>query len=193
MDSPPSSVRPNRNGKRIYHTISSVFSRKSSPVASSPDAPLSIEPPNFVPEAPILQPKSPTLSPQRKRQRIYNSISSAFSRMSSLRADSPEPIPDDSELDQGQAQIQKEEDEIEDQGFGLPRPMEVDREVEDVDCELTRVTDPAQPQPTSSGPEVVGRSFDNAKGTFTSAPTIAEVELAHKDLQRILKPRHHNR
>ena len=96
MDSPPSSVRHNGNGKRIYHTISSVFSRKSSPVASSPEAPLSIEPPNFVPEAPILQPKSPSLSPQRKRQRIYNSISSAFS---TLRADSPEPIPDDSELD----------------------------------------------------------------------------------------------
>ena len=112
--------------------------------------------------------------------------------MSSLRADSPEPIPYDSELDQGQAQIQEEEDEIEDQGFGLPRPMEVDCEVEDVDREPTRVTDPAQPRPTSSGPEAVGRSFDNAKGTFTSALTIAEVKLAHKDLQRILKPCHHN-
>src|ERR1700683_1510275 len=117
MDSPPSSVRPNGNGKRIYHTISSVFSRKSSPVASSPEAPLSTEPPNYVSEAPILQPKSPSLSPQRKRRRIYNSISSAFSRMSSLRADSPEPIPDDSELDQGQAPIQEAEDEIEDHGL----------------------------------------------------------------------------
>ena len=74
--------------------------------------------------------------------------------------------------------------------------MDVDREVGNADCEPTWVdgkTDPAQPQATSSGPKAAGRSLNNAKGTFLSVPTVAEVQLAHKDLQRILKPPHHNR
>ena len=89
----PPSMRPKGKGKRIYQSISSAFSRLSSPIAHSLESPPSSGPTANLPEPLTLDHPSPSLSPKRKRQRIYQSLISVFSRNTSPRPNSPDPFP----------------------------------------------------------------------------------------------------
>jgi len=70
--------KPIGRGNRIYQSISSAFSRLSSPIADSLESPTSSGPTADLPEPPTSDHPSPSLSPRRKRQRIYQSLGSAF-------------------------------------------------------------------------------------------------------------------
>ena len=170
IDNLPLYMRPKGNRGRIYHTISSVFSRKSSPVASSPESLLSTDTPAHLPEA-------ISLSPQREKQRIYKSISSAFSGMSPPRAYSPKPfpsipgdLPEVPDVDPGQVQLPEGESKIQ----GTDGALEVDVEGRSGDHKKQMFSDkmaPAQPQSESGGLLNVMGPLGDAKGPLANFNT----------------------
>lgn len=83
-------MRPKDRRKRVYQSISSAFSRMSSSRGGSPEIQST---PNPDTADGVSTPDSPThyLNPRKKRQRMYQSFSSAFSKKASPRANSPEP------------------------------------------------------------------------------------------------------
>jgi hypothetical protein len=82
MDSIPPAMRP-KGKRKVYQSISSAFSRMSSPRASS----LEMQSASIAGTLDNLPG-----SPRKKRQRIYSSLSSAFSRRSPSMANSPQPM-----------------------------------------------------------------------------------------------------
>jgi hypothetical protein len=118
-------MSPKGKRKRVYQSISSAFSRISSPRGDSPE----------IQSVPTPDPPSPYLTPQNKRQRIYQSFSSAFSKKASTRANSPEPtspspanLPEVFQSPSYSSPTPEEEDDynvLEE----VPRPMENEEEV----------------------------------------------------------------
>ena len=183
---------------RIYQSISSAFSRKSS---SSPESPPSQSMPSHLPAVPTAgNPSLLSISTSRS-QRIYQSISSAFSRHTSPMQDLPEicsstpaqspapnplPIPPQSEAecivepDWGNLEVM-EEVEGQYNGDHCPRHNE----------EINNKTDHAQlpSESESNGPSREAEApVKAAKGAYVAVLTIEEVRSAHADLQNILKP-----
>lgn len=183
---------------RIYQSISSAFSRKSS---SSPESPPSQSTPSHLPAVPTAGNLSLLSISTGRSQRIYQSISSAFSRHTSPMQDLPEicsstpaqslasnplPIPPQSEAecivepDWGNLKVMEE---VEDQynGDHCPRHNE----------EINNKTDHAQlpSESESNGPSREAEApVKAAKGAYVAVLTIKEVRSAHADLQNILKP-----
>jgi hypothetical protein len=104
-------LSPNRKRLRIHQSLSSAFSRFSSPMAHSPVSPPSPGPASHLQEPPTSDYSTLSSILPKKRQRIYQSISSAFSKNKSPRAPSPEPFQPTSSSD-NQEPIPGAEDEM---------------------------------------------------------------------------------
>jgi hypothetical protein len=168
-------------------------------MAHSPVSPPSPGPASHPQEAPTLD--YPTLSSTlpRKRQRIYQSLSSAFSKNKSPRAPSPEPLPagflEATSSSEVQEPIPGAEDKMQSIGWINSEPSGDSSDQEENNQSLrwepviTKETVAIQPQSElGSLLRAADRQLGAAEGLFAPLPTIAEVTLAHEDLQQILKP-----
>ena len=184
LDTTPPAMSP--NGKRkVFQSISSAFSRMSSPRGDS----LEIQ------STPTSDPSSPCLHPRKKRQRIYQSFSSAFSKKISPRANSPEPtspspanLPEVFQSPSNPSSTPEENDDynmIEE----VPRPMENEEEMEDSGYSLRREPEIDEPGTMSAQPQSDANGA--LTGMFVFAPGIEEVMSALEDLKKIFKPPRH--
>lgn len=161
----------------------------------SPVSPPSPGPASHLQEAPILNYLTISSTFLRKRQRIYQSLSSVFSRNKSPRAPSPEPFPasfpEATSFSDGQEPIPGAEDKMQDIEWmsSEPRGDGSDQEENNWSSQepvITKETVATQPQ------SELGHSFGAVEGQFAHPPTIEEVMSAHEGLQQILKLRHHS-
>lgn len=198
-DSLPPSMRPKGKRQRVYQSISSAFSRLSSPILTHsliifPSAGTT----THLPEASTPDHHSHSPSPARKRQRLYQSLSSVFSRCTSSRAYSPETFSEAISGDDNDMVVIEAEGNMQSIEQAAPEALE---DVEDegdsaqiprYEPAITNKNFPAQPQSESDASNGSSRAADTimgaARGTFNPPPTMEEVLSAHTDLQRILKP-----
>ena len=139
--------------------------------------------------APTTDPPSPYLPPRMKRQRIYQSISSAFSKKTSTRANLPEPTSPSPaiaanlpEVFQSPSNLSPTPDEEDNYSVlevsEVFRPMDNDSKVGDSPRQEPEIdepgTAPAQLQSDAKG---------SSTGEFAFAPTIEEVTSALEDLK----------
>ena len=196
-------MRPKGKRQRIHQSPSSAFSRLSSPIAHLPVSPPSPGPASHLQEAPTSDYSTLSSTLPRKKQRIYQSLSSAFSKKSP-RAPSPEPFPagfpeatsssDDQEPIPGEDEMQSIEwmnSELRGDGSDQEETNWSPRQ----ELVITEETVATQPRSEFGGSlRAAERQLGSAKGLFAPLSTIEEVALAHGDLQQILKlPRHSGR
>src|SRR5882724_5347886 len=137
------------------------------------------------------------MSPKTKRQRVYQSLSSTFSRKSSTRADSPEPIPPSAAALSNPGPNQEEEIVVPDIVEQFCRPMEDDGgqspRQEPTMSDSVDEAIPALPQQSKldGSLRAVESHLVPPQGTFAHPPTIDEVTLALEDLKKILHPPQH--
>jgi hypothetical protein len=139
------------------------------------------------------------MSPKRKKWRIYQSLSSAFSRKSSPKANSPEPsaavLLEATELDANASLNPEGEGGVPDIGDQFFRPLEDNnRQIKsghDAGQE-PEISDEPVPVQLQSKLDGLLRAADShlgaLKGTFMHLPTVDKVVLALEDIKKILKP-----
>jgi len=86
-------MRPKGKRQRVCQSINSAFSMLSSPLVHPLVSLPSTSHAAHLPKSPTSDHPSHSPSPARKRKRIYQSLSSAFSRYTTPRANSPELFP----------------------------------------------------------------------------------------------------
>jgi hypothetical protein len=132
------------------------------------------------------------MSPKSKRQRVYQSLSSVFSRKFSPRTESPELIPPNAvALSNPRPNPEEAVPDIIEQFFW---PMEDDGGQslgqKPATSDLADGVIPALPQQSKLNGllRAAELHLGAVKGTFMHPPTIDEVTLALKDLKKILHP-----
>src|SRR5882724_8669465 len=172
-------------GKRkVYQSISSAFSRISSPKNS-----LEIATSIAGTGSPTSDPPFSSFHPRKKRQRIYQSISSAFSRSSSPMENSPQPTsPSPANLPEifisptNPSPTSEEEDHfrmIEE----VLSPMENKEEVKG-----SGSSPRPEPQIDNMAAQLQSDANGMPTGKFTFALSVEGVKSALEDLRKILKP-----
>jgi hypothetical protein len=175
-------------GKRkVYQSISSAFSRISSPRNS-----LEIATSIAGTGSPTSDLPSSSLHPRKKRQRIYQSISSTFSRRSSPMENSPQPtslspanLPEIFISPTNPSSTSEEEDDFRMIDEVLS-PMENEVEVEGGGSSLRPEPEIDEPSKTAAQPQ--SDTNGTPTGKFTFALSVEEVKSALEDLKKILKP-----
>jgi hypothetical protein len=127
LDTTPPAMSPNGKRKKVFQSISSTFSRMSSPRGDSPE----------IQSTPTSDSSFPCLNPRKERQRIYQFFSSVSNKKTSPRENSPEPtspspanLPEVFQSPSNPSPTPEENDEyniIEE----VPKPMENEEEMED--------------------------------------------------------------
>ena len=149
----------------------------------SPVSPPSPGPTSHLQESPTLDYSTLSSTLPRKRQRIYQSISSVFSKNKSPRAPSPEPIspgfPEATSSSDNQEPIPAAKDEMQNIEWMNSEPRRDGGDQEENPRQepvVTEETVAAQPQSELGGSlRAAERQLGAAKGLFTPPPTIEEV------------------
>ena len=183
MDAIPPVMRV-KGKRKVYQSISSTFSRISSPKNS-----LEIGTSIAGTGSPTSDLPSSSLHPRKKRQRIYQSISSAFSKRSSPMENSPQPTsPSPANLPEifisstNLSPTSEEEDNFKMIEEALS-PMENEEEVEGGGSSLR-----PEPEIVETAAQPQSDANSTPMGRFTFAPSVEEVKSALEDLRKILKP-----